>query len=462
MTAINDAYINALLADAAYVNGLRNGTLEDQLTGRMTSDLAKYISDNFTVVNQVGGLASSFDATVWRGNAGMPYAGQIYVSLRGTQEGPDFAADGDLATSGLAHQQLADMVNWWLRETTSPLTHSTPQYATQITVTPSGDFTLAAPVLGSGNLADIGPIKSVNGHSLGGYLASSFARIFGGKWPIETINTFNSAGFSKPAATNIENGFNQIAGLMGGSLGLGGFSSTQNNYFAQNSINVTTNTWDPVGFTQYGLRTGLFQEDLTPELINNHYIYKLTDMLALGNALEKLDPSLNFATLFTLMSLGNQKMEASYEGILDTLRKLFLGNGLAPTQTGDANANNTGPQPESRRDFHTNLAALQNADAFKSLQGKVRLEIGTPALASAASTDFGALVSLLTLSPFALRGLDSSLEATLSAAWPQAHAQWQADHLFGGEGDDALRGLVDGLTLTKTIATNEEVYPCAA
>ena len=102
MTSINDTFINALLADSSYVDGLTPGltgdTLRLKLTGRMTPELAKHIGDNFTVVNQVGGLASSFDATVWRGNAGTSYAGQVYVSMRGTQEGPDFTADADLAS----------------------------------------------------------------------------------------------------------------------------------------------------------------------------------------------------------------------------------------------------------------------------------------------------------------------------------------------------------------------------
>lgn len=97
MTTINDTYINALLADASYVSNLDQTTTPGQLaaalTGRMTPELAKYVSDNFTVVTQASGFASSFEATVWRGNAGTPYAGQIYVSTRGTQEGPDFAAD---------------------------------------------------------------------------------------------------------------------------------------------------------------------------------------------------------------------------------------------------------------------------------------------------------------------------------------------------------------------------------
>lgn len=195
MTSINDAYINALLADASYVDGLGVGSLEANLTGRMTPALAEFIADNFTVITQASGYDSSFEATVWSGNAGTPYAGQTYVSMRGTQELTDFAVDADLATSGLAHAQLVDMVNWWLRETTPA-----DQMAKQISLvvvpgTLPGSFEqnfVAAPdVHGTGTLADVGAIKSVNGHSLGGYLATAFARLFGNQQPLMEINTFN-------------------------------------------------------------------------------------------------------------------------------------------------------------------------------------------------------------------------------------------------------------------------------
>jgi hypothetical protein len=108
MTTIHDTYINALLADATYVDDLQRGmtgvALRDKLAGRMTSEQAAYIGDNFSVVAQVSGLNSSFEATIWKDKSG-----QVYVSMRGTQGVPDFAADGDLGTSGLAHQQLADV-----------------------------------------------------------------------------------------------------------------------------------------------------------------------------------------------------------------------------------------------------------------------------------------------------------------------------------------------------------------
>jgi hypothetical protein len=133
MTTINDAYTNALLADASYVDNLLPGmtgvSLAEQLTGRMTPALGAYLGNAFTVVEQVGGLSSSFDATVWRGRA------------RG---------------------HLADMVNWWLREITPALTDAdTPQYATQIVAMPDGGFSFTTSALGTGNLTGLVPSRQL-------------------------------------------------------------------------------------------------------------------------------------------------------------------------------------------------------------------------------------------------------------------------------------------------------------
>ncbi len=69
-------------------------------------------------------------------------------------------------------------------------------------------------------------------------------------------------------------------------------SAKQTNFFAQNGINVTTNDW---WFTQMGTRTGLEQEESTGT--PNHSMYRLTDLLALGAALEKLDSSFTLELL---------------------------------------------------------------------------------------------------------------------------------------------------------------------
>ena len=323
------------------------------------------------------------------------------------------------------------MVNWWLRETTLPSAGG-PQYVPQITVTPDGDFMPGTSALAIGTLAGISTIQSVNGHSLGGYLASAFVRIFGAKWLVQGISTFNSAGFSKLATANIENGFSQIAQVIGTGLSLSGFSNVQNNYFAENGVNVTTNTWNPVGFQQYGTRIGFFQEDLVQLSsggISNHFIYKITDELALGDALARLDPTFNIPKLSDLIKAGSNQMAASYEGVLDGVRKLLVGPSVTPTQIGDASGGSAGPQPPSRIDYHNNLDALQKSDAFKAAAvSKVTLVQSGVNTGAQARGDFGALASLLALSPITLiAGTNAALNTELQKAWSQTYLDWQAD-----------------------------------
>lgn len=128
MTKINNAYINALLADAAYVNliqGLPQSDMVKALDDRMTERQAQYIANNFEVISAINTndlMGSGFDAVVWRGRTGSEFAGQVFVSMRGTEPGGMdlLDADADLATRGVAYSQVRDMVNWWMSATTSP------------------------------------------------------------------------------------------------------------------------------------------------------------------------------------------------------------------------------------------------------------------------------------------------------------------------------------------------------
>lgn len=114
-TQMNATYINALLADASYVNLTNSdGTVvaENQIISRvkerLTEPLADFITDNFEVLNQQpDSLLDGFSATVWRGKSTGDYAGQVYVSMRGTNPGVDFIDDAVLATTGVAYDQLA-------------------------------------------------------------------------------------------------------------------------------------------------------------------------------------------------------------------------------------------------------------------------------------------------------------------------------------------------------------------
>ena len=258
---ISEAFINALLADATYAlgskteDGMTGTKLEDcnegKLKERMTPALAKYIGDNFTVVTHIETddiIGSGFDATVWKDNN----SGKLYVSMQGTVGMADFLADISLATlNSAAGRQLVDMVNWWL-------CISTPkgEMAQQIKIlahSSGADFVFvnAPPVAGEGLITaeDLEKGIEVNGHSLGGYLASAFTRLFGTQANVSHTSTFNSAGF----APGSEEVFVNLQNLIGVGNGLGCFpnASEQTNYFAANGINVTTNSF---WFNQVGQR----------------------------------------------------------------------------------------------------------------------------------------------------------------------------------------------------------------
>ena len=383
------------------VDGLQGDKLAEALSPRLTPSLAKFVSDNFTIVSHTEGshwLGSSFDGTVWRGNAGTPYANKTYVSMRGTQELPDFVADLDLATNSAARAEIADMVNWWLRITTP-----VGQMATQIAlvnipvpILPSF-FVPALSVSGTGELAGVSHVE-VNGHSLGGHLASAFARIFGNQLGIDHVTTFNSAGFiitSEPVFQNIalilDTGATQF------------HNNAQTNFYAEHGIDVTTNNWY---FSQIGQRVPLFNEEGTG--IPNHLMYKLTDALALADVMSTLDGNLNLPVITALLDAGSAQPASSLENILDELRKILL-NQTNKTQIGD-----TGDSADSRKDYHIKLDGLRtfanvhtNGYRIDPLFSKSRDDLTS----LAKGTDANALAvryALKELNPFAVFGVDYS------------------------------------------------------
>ncbi|MBE2262906.1 MAG: hypothetical protein IAE92_09190 [Burkholderiaceae bacterium] len=163
----------------------------------MTPTLAKYIGDTYTVVTHIETgdvLGSGFDATVWKNNV----TGKLTVSMQGTTGLQDFLTDVNLAVFASGHRQLVDMVNWWLRIST-PTDQSVVQIKTKVAGGAVGDFfELAAPAQGTGLIpaADLVNGIEVNGHSLGGYLATAFTRLFGSQAHVQHTSTFNSAGFA--------------------------------------------------------------------------------------------------------------------------------------------------------------------------------------------------------------------------------------------------------------------------
>ena len=94
------------------------------------------------------------------------------------------------------------MANWWMR-VTAKAGETVKQIRVDSAVTPLlNSFTFAAgtPVVATGELyGQVNTITGVNGHSLGGYLATAFTRPFRAK--ASGAIAFIRACFSNPAGT---------------------------------------------------------------------------------------------------------------------------------------------------------------------------------------------------------------------------------------------------------------------
>lgn len=288
MNNITDAFINALLADATYaleLDGFASSSsasdrkaLVGLLSDRMTPTLAEYIGNNFTVIDHFESddvWGSGFDATVWKRNDG-----KIYVTMQGTTGLGDFLTDADLTLgNGAPARQIVDMVNWWLRISTPSGVEVKQIGMINVPIPVTGSllpsyFYETTPATGEG-LVTGGSQATVNGHSLGGALASTFANLFNGSSvAVSGVQTFNSAGYGWWAPVL----FAQIKAMLPVGNNFVGYS--QKNLFADNGLSVTTREF---ANTQLGGRIPLAQEESEIALHENHYMYKITDLLALGD-----------------------------------------------------------------------------------------------------------------------------------------------------------------------------------
>ena len=256
------------------------------------------------------------------------------------------------------------MINWWLKITT-PVGQSAHQLGHTADAV-SGFISPASDVPGTGliSAAELANGIEVNGHSLGGYLAAAFTRLFGAQAHVTHTTTFNSAGF----ALGSESAFVELTRAIGPGYGRSTFPTagdpSQTNAFAVHGLSLTTNTW---WFSQVGQRVKLFNEESASQ-IPNHFMYKLTDALALYTALEKLDPSMTIERANALVEAGSNEMISSLEGALDGLRRLVRGPSTSATAAGDASGS-----ASSRIAYHSNLKDLTDSAAFQALGGRSSL-----------------------------------------------------------------------------------------
>ncbi|MGH8598272.1 MAG: hypothetical protein ACREXT_16595, partial [Gammaproteobacteria bacterium] len=182
----------------------------------------------------------------------------------------------------------------------------------------------------------------LDGHSLGGHLATVFARLFPGS--VASISTYNGLGVGRLLPDGILRPIEDTLGL-----GRTSFPANVSNYYAEHGINLATSD---LFVAQLGTRIPVFNEESFA--VPNHFIYKLTDALALCDVMGTIDGNLSLATATQILDAGAANAAASLETVLDALRRLYRVVDLTPTEIGDEGGNTV-----SRADFHAKLGALR-------------------------------------------------------------------------------------------------------
>jgi len=371
MATTQELYTQSLLAQAAYADLQAGRPDTNALQGggdNMTLQQANDFAEKWTVVDQYTD-ASGVSATVFQEIA----AGTKYLAIRGTTptDVGDINADYILATG------IPSFLN--------------PQY---LQLSAAIDGWLSSGVLPNN--------FTVTGHSLGGYLAAALGSFYSAN--TSHVYTYNAPGLGGITGDAID--------ALRAALGL---SDTA-------LVSDITNVRGTAGVS---LITGLgaqlapplmIETELNSNPLNNHSIVNLTDSLAVQNTLATLDATASTTTLNSMIkSSGNVETEEQ-ENTLDALRKL-LGD-TETTPIGDREA------------LWANMVDLQNSPAYQSLIGKVTL-VAPPTTASEARSDFGAFLSLVYLTPFALKANDITaavLLETLNLTNTELALKWEQDN----------------------------------
>ena len=330
MSTIQNYSINALLSDLSYAVNLPKGVTGNDLRDLLKANSARFegmtafaqdIGAHYIVLDQYTELAiNGFSATVFQNKD----TGEIHFVCRGTEPGIDLLHDVDLAINGVASQQIVALINYVKRLEAGP--GQAAQYGYEVIAQVNGVDVYEFRQLGyadrvvltnaQGNPVPFGRV-TVAGHSLGGHLATAFARLF----PEHTdhVYTYNSAGFHGSS----EFRFQEFESGLGQPFGQFPNSGKQTNLYAENGVSVTTS--DSL-FSQQGQRVPVFNEEST--LIPNHLIDKLSDSFALYNLLDKLDPSLTMSQIDVLFKAASNQMANTLEKGLQGLVKLFQNQDL--------------------------------------------------------------------------------------------------------------------------------------
>ena len=391
MSAIQELYQQAVLAEAAYANFWDNNlnalitNPEDVKNALIASKFSPAQATAFVkkwrVAHHIPDTTNGFSATLFeRLDANGNSTGQYSLGIRGStwdDFGLDFQSDvGDIFLDGVVLQQLVDLYNYWQR-LTAPLNNNyqTARLVTLVNETvqlqegliteaelrsrpdiiiDSPSQTVRTVQFATSSQADglgltTAATVDISGHSLGGHLAMAFSRLF----PSATGSAVgvNGLGFL-PTNSNVNNLF----AMLGGAANFD--ASKILNVYGERGFEVAA---QDAYLRQVGGYQGIEIESAGPSSALGHVAAPMTDSLAVYNLFAMLDPALNAAgsagikTITDIIKASSGTTNRSLESTVDTLRTLFqehyafgtLGPNATPTPTGN------------RESFYTNAIALE-------------------------------------------------------------------------------------------------------
>jgi pimeloyl-ACP methyl ester carboxylesterase len=357
MPNIKDIFNQSELALASYAS-LVSGTLISQITslrqngeGMATTQATEFVNRYTEVITQFTD-PSGFSATVF-----LSSDNQLTLAIRGTDDiggldglnGSDIDDDINIATNGLATEQLLVMYNWWQR-----VNYPAGQDVAQYSIASYSDGSLGTPIAGSKLWYSAGGVDfyfepstakatgeiaeaiaktgdnqlDVTGHSLGGYLSLAFSGLFAGD--VESTTVFNAPGFIND--TRSQNFFTALGG---------GFPSGINttNVIADEAsigdvpFNAIAGLNSRIGtHVNISIEDQSGSDEVNPPLARNHSKQILTDSLAVLSIIAQLDNNFSESEYKQLLGASALGTSASYERIIDALQEwLGIDNTLLPT-----------------------------------------------------------------------------------------------------------------------------------
>lgn len=430
--------IDASIALAAYADlgpgGLASQDAQLKQAGFASAQSTRF-ADLFTVVVPTyHDLASDLDVTVFN-----DASGNLTLGIRGTLPGHDLTiTDAQIAAYGAGYDQIVALYNWWQKVSAPagqlvgqfalveyPNANATQQpanavklYQTSMAFGGQSMYLVVAPSIAStGELtaalaADPDHKIDVTGHSLGAHLSWAFSTLFSSS--VGQAVGFDTPGFID-SATN-----RQFFAALGGTVPTPANSAKFTSVVADEAalgskpFNAISGVHSqPANVLSIAIENQWLSDEPIPEGVINHSMKMLADSLAVFNLLATLDPSLSTSRYKLLLNGAASGTAASYERLVDAAEALFAINQTSL------------PAGNDQRDaLYQALYGIQASSAFQSLAGNVTLSTSSANLSSVARTDFAALLTLLNLSPVALKataGNETAVETVLACKQRHLH-----------------------------------------